>query len=271
MSGTTSACSRALDGLENQMTLDDLQSALLSEFADVSRLSGINLPASQMQFERLPAPHSRPSELPVGKCAVYGFLFRGRCLKVGKVGPRSGARFCSHHYVMGSSQSNLAKTILANKPVIAGLVGTNEAASIEALDEVTIGPWLETSTARFHILCPQEINGPALSLLEAFVQCRLDPLFEGVNPAIKVQGAGLDQHSVVAPRALGSSGGVSNVYLAIQETLRTPELLDQTERKWIQNFAVVLDRLPSGGHLSPKQSKVALDIYDRFCQRVAGT
>ncbi len=121
------------------MTLDGLQSALLTDFAEVSRLSGLSLPASQMRLERLPAPHRRPSELPTGKCAVYGFLFRGRCLKVGKVGPRSAARFCSHHYLPGSSQSNLSKTILSNKPVIAGLAGANEAASIEALDEATIG------------------------------------------------------------------------------------------------------------------------------------
>jgi hypothetical protein len=251
------------------MTLDDLQSSLLSEFAEVSRLSGISLPASQMRLERLPAPHRRPSELPTGKCAVYGFLFRGRCLKVGKAGPRSAARFCSHHYIPNSSQSNLAKTILANKLVIAGLAGTNDAADIDALDEATIGPWLERSTARFHILCPQEINGPTLSLLEAFVQCRLDPLFEGVNPAIKVQGSGFDQRPVSAPNASEGSSGVSNVYIAIQEMLRLPELLDDTERKWIQNFAVVLDRLPLGGHLSTRQSEVALDIYERFCQRVA--
>jgi hypothetical protein len=76
---------------------------------------------------------------------------------------------------------------------------------------------------------------------------------------------------VSAPRASESADGVSNVYLAIQEMLRTPELLDETERKWVQNFAVVLDRLPLGGHLSTRQSEVALDIYDRFCRRVAGT
>jgi hypothetical protein len=165
----------------------------------------------------------------------------------------------------------LAKTILANKTLIAGMAGPQGAASITSLDDSSIGSWLENSTARFHILCPQEAYGPALSLLEAFVQCRLDPLFEGVNPAIKVQGSGLDQRPVSAPRASESSPDVGNVYLAIQEMLRAPELLDETERKWIQNFAVVLDRLPLGGHLSTRQSEVAMDIYGRFCQRGATT
>ncbi len=36
-------------------------------------------------------------------------------VKVGKVGANSSARFCSQHYLPGSSGSNLAKSLLSER------------------------------------------------------------------------------------------------------------------------------------------------------------
>jgi hypothetical protein len=245
------------------MTLKDIQSSLLSDFAEVARLSGLSLPAVNLTIEVLPAPHRRPQKLALGKCAVYGFLYRGRCLKVGKVGPRSAARFCSQHYIPSSCASNLAKTILANRPVIAGLTDPSGAAVVSALTEDTVGAWIERATARFHVMCPEHLQGPALSLLEAHVQCRLNPLFEGVNPILKSQ-PGAPAISIAGSSEVEQLG---NVYLAIQEMLGAPQLLNDTEREWIQSFAVAIDLLQVGGHLSERQTVVAMDIYSRFRER----
>jgi hypothetical protein len=41
------------------------------------------------------------------------------------------------------------------------------------------GAWIERNTSRFHVFLPTRAGAPALSLLEAFLQCRLQPVFEG--------------------------------------------------------------------------------------------
>jgi len=47
---------------------------------------------------------------------------------------------------------------------------------ISAADESTVGDWLRANTNRDHFY----LSGSRLThLLEAFLQCRLNPLFEG--------------------------------------------------------------------------------------------
>jgi hypothetical protein len=143
--------------------------ALIADFQEVARLAGIVLPAGSLSFEILPAPHTAPTELPRGKSAVYVFALPEQCLKVGKAGPRSKARFTSHHYHHGSSPSNLAKSLL-KFPEQFGLAQT---ASHE------IGAWIKEKTYRINFLLDVGVGVAALNLLEAFLQCRLNPHFEG--------------------------------------------------------------------------------------------
>src|SRR4028119_878965 len=88
---------------------------LIADFVKVAALCGIRISIDDVQFEALPAPHQRPKTLPIGKKAVYVFCTASQCLKVGKVGLRSRARFTSQHYHPGSSISNLAKSLLNDK------------------------------------------------------------------------------------------------------------------------------------------------------------
>jgi hypothetical protein len=103
--------------------------------------------------------------------AIYSFFWSGRCLKVGKVGDKSHARFTSQHYMPGSSNSNLAKSLLKVKIKL----------QLPTLSEENVGEWIERHTDRVNVFIPRSFGIPILSLLEVFMQCRLTPMFEGFN------------------------------------------------------------------------------------------
>ena len=144
---------------------------LLYDFVQAAKLAGIAISETDISAEELPAPHSPPSSLPRGKIAVYVFSWRNECLKVGKVGPRSQARYTSQHYSPGSSNSNLAKSILKEKKEL----------GLADLDKTKIGNWIRKNTDRINFIVDASLGIPTLTLLEAFLQCRLKPKFEGFD------------------------------------------------------------------------------------------
>ena len=87
---------------------------VLADFATVARLAGVSLTPSDLRLEELPAPHAPPARLPAGHMAVYVFSFGADVLKVGKVGPKSQARYTSQHYNPGSAQSTLAASMIVD-------------------------------------------------------------------------------------------------------------------------------------------------------------
>jgi hypothetical protein len=150
----------------------------IEAFLQVAELAHMRLPSTPVRHELLPAPHKRPSSLPVGLQAVYAFILGDRCLKVGKAGPKTQARFTSQHYGL-NAPSTLTKSILANRQRLADLLPPERRDEVAALSEATTRAWIERNTARVHIFLPTEAGPLPLALLEAFVQCRLNPLFEG--------------------------------------------------------------------------------------------
>ena len=146
----------------------DPTSKLLEDFVKVAKLAGVAIPFSEIQVEQLLAPHSRPSSLPVGKLAVYVFMYGERCLKVGKAGAKSTARYCSQHYGL-HAPSTLAKSLIKSQSRL----------SLTGLDESNIGNWICQNTNRINVLLPSKYGVALLSLLESFIQCRLNPEFEG--------------------------------------------------------------------------------------------
>ena len=141
---------------------------LISDFYKVAELSEIDLPTDALNFEVLPAPHLPPSSLPRGMMAVYVFYWRGQCLKVGKVGPKSKARYTSQHYNSKSSNSNLSKSIIAAR----------EAMGIDTTEE-TAGAWIKKNADRVNYHLDEKCGIRVLTLFEAYLQCRLNPMFEG--------------------------------------------------------------------------------------------
>lgn len=143
--------------------------ALIEDFNKVAELAGIYLSENAVSIERLDAPHRPPSTLPCGKMAVYVFNWNDRCLKVGKVGPKSQARYTSQHYNPASSKSNLARSILSAR----------EALGIANMSESNIGFWIKENIDRENFLIDASCGMPVLTLLESFLHCRLRPMFEG--------------------------------------------------------------------------------------------
>jgi len=148
---------------------------LMRDFVQVADLSGLTIGLKDIAHEALRAPH-RPHSLPKGKQAVYVFSLAApgaTVLKVGKVGPRSNARFLSQHYnPHSSSQSNLAKSLLQHREVW-------ERLRIPVLDDDSVGDWLKTYTDRDHFYIDAKQSKFLLNLLEALLHGRLHPLFEG--------------------------------------------------------------------------------------------
>lgn len=142
---------------------------IISDFVQVSSLAGVPIPANKIIPQFLSAPHSPPKELTPGKMAIYIFFLGDQCLKVGKAGPKSQARYTTQHYNPKSSQSNLAKSILKEK----------ERMGLANLDESNVGQWIKNRMDRINFLIDEERGIPLLSLLESFLQCRLKPKYEG--------------------------------------------------------------------------------------------
>lgn len=137
--------------------------SLISDFKKVAKLSGICLAEDTLTYKH---GHS-PSSLPKGYGAVYVFMHGDKCLKVGKVGTKSHARYKSQHYNAGSSFSNLAKSLLSKPDEYPGIA------------ELEIRDWIKNNTQRTNFLYSAGDDIFALNLLEAFIQCRLKPRFEG--------------------------------------------------------------------------------------------
>ncbi len=150
--------------------------AIINDFLKVVKLTGINLPQDSLKVERLLAPHKPPPSLPKGKMAVYVFFLtgdQGKCLKVGKVGHKSQARYTSQHYNPSSSNSNLSKSIISAREELREELGLSD------VSESNVGTWIKNNVDRANILINSEYGMPVLALLESFLQCRLNPQFEG--------------------------------------------------------------------------------------------
>ena len=144
-------------------------SQALADFATVARLAKAVLPTDDFWVEELPAPHLPPTHLPAGHMAVYVFSLGSDALKVGKVGPKSQARYTSQHYNPRSASSTLAASLIAD----AGYIG------LDGMEMTTIGNWIRTNVDRVNILVPIEHGVRVVTLLECFLQCRLQPRYEG--------------------------------------------------------------------------------------------
>lgn len=133
-----------------------------------------------LDIEYLPAPH-HPKALRPGHGAVYVFALAdrvmseagaGRILKVGRVGPRSNARFQSQHYVASSARSTLAGSLLTYRLLWPWL-------GIEKIDASTVRDWMLTHLDRMNVYVPAA-NADLLPHLEMYLRARLGgAVYEG--------------------------------------------------------------------------------------------
>jgi hypothetical protein len=164
------ACAFRKQQLEGStMTIPMLYARISNDFVQVAAIAGVSIRLSDIEVQFIASPHRPPSSLPPGKLAVYVFMFADRCLKVGKAGSKSAARFCSHHYGASRAPSTLAKSLVKNQAII----------GVNGLDDTNVKSWICEHTSQVNFLIPSEYGVFVLSLLEAFVQCCLQPEFEG--------------------------------------------------------------------------------------------
>jgi predicted Zn-dependent protease len=144
---------------------------IVQDFLKAAALAGTNLRESDITVEVTKAPHRPPSRLPPGKMAVYVFSHGTTILKVGKAGPNSAARYTSQHYNAASAPSTLAASLMKEGSII----------GIHGLSVESAGNWIKQNTDRTNFLLRLECGIPILTLLEAFLQCKLKPKFEGFS------------------------------------------------------------------------------------------
>jgi hypothetical protein len=154
---------------------------MLDEFREAALHLGLLSEGVLLSHEHLQAPHRPPSRLRAESTAVYVFSLNAaygttcpagpnRVLKVGKVGAKSAARFCSQHYLPESAGSNLAKSLL-NERVLWPYLG------IDQLDRSGIRAWMCAHLDRDHIFVTGQ---PGLEReIERYLRGRLGPVFEG--------------------------------------------------------------------------------------------
>ena len=160
---------------------------LVDDFVKVAALAKVAISASEIKWLELPAPHSPPTSLPSEMLAVYVFMHGTRCLKVGKAGQKSAARYCNQHYGVNRAPSTLARSL-----VKAQFGGSSP------LDEKNISKWICDNTDRINFLIPSHYGSEVLSLLESFIQCRLKPEFEGFASQRAIAKNALESNNLVA-------------------------------------------------------------------------
>ena len=140
---------------------------VIDDFLKALELAGITMDKASIKVIDLGYSH-QPKCLPSGKMGIYTFLKGDRFLKIGKVGPKSNARFRSQHYCPYRSKSNLATSILNDNKMLK-----------YDLDDSTIEDWIKKHTRRIDILLDESVDVLILSFLEAFLHCRFNPAYEG--------------------------------------------------------------------------------------------
>ena len=145
-------------------TIHDLENCI---YTTIKLALGKYIAKGKIQIIDSGVPHI-PTCLPEGKMAVYIFFYKNECLKIGKAGPNSNTRYLSQHYIPKSSQSNLAKSLLADDKF-----------PVKTLNEENIGDWIKQNVRRINILVDKDLNIYILNLIEAFTQLYFHPKYEG--------------------------------------------------------------------------------------------
>jgi hypothetical protein len=149
--------------------------SLVTDFIAVCALAHIELAKDEITIQRLKAgaEHRGIGSIPKETTAVYIFLNEnaapslGPCLKVGKASETSNPRYQYQHYNPHSVKSNLSASLL------------DDGAAPPELTDASVGDWIKDNTLRINLLLPAAKGAAALNLLEAFVQARLHPRYEG--------------------------------------------------------------------------------------------
>jgi len=124
----------------------------------------------------------RPSTLSKNEKGVYVFSDGAYCFKVGKAGSKSKARWNSHHYNLdATTPSTFPKSIIKDIERFKRFFPADKHQEIEGLCRENIKEWIQNNTSRMEFIISGDESDYALNLLEALLQFRLMPEYEGKN------------------------------------------------------------------------------------------
>ena len=152
----------------------NIKEEILDAIENVSKVLGKPLTTSEIEIVDRGCPHEPPEKLPDGCAAVYSFIHDGKFLKIGKANKKSLARYQSQHYSCYAAQSTLAKSICADEQM--QVLGAGE----EGIKE-----WIMNNTRRIDILVKCENSYWATTLVEAILQYKYMPRYEGKSLYLK--------------------------------------------------------------------------------------
>lgn len=144
-----------------------------NSFIQIAKIAGYD---KKLSIEMDEVDNEHGTHLPKGKVAVYSFFYNKQCLKVGKSGKKSQARYAYQHYNPNSSNSNLAKSMQRERKIYEGLTKDNSRA------------WITKNTDRYNYLLEEDTPQSVVNLFEAFLQCSFNPRYEGAgNKGLQVR------------------------------------------------------------------------------------
>tara|TARA_R110000796_G_scaffold63858_1_gene147660 strand:+ start:7554 stop:8054 length:501 start_codon:yes stop_codon:yes gene_type:complete len=120
-----------------------------------------------------------PSVLENGKQGVYVFFKDNICFKVGKAGPKSKARWNSHHYNLDlTTPSTMTKSIMKDLESFKRLFDFQQSEKIDNFRPDNIKTWVRSNICRIEFKIDAAESKFSLGLLESLVQYHFNPVFE---------------------------------------------------------------------------------------------
>ncbi len=151
----------------------NLANRLKNEFKSIT---GIDCQAVYMEM----GENHQPTTLKNNEKGVYVFLYGNCCFRVGKAGNKSQARWNSHHYNLDeSTPSTFPKSIKKDIERFKNFFPTEKHQEIEQLNKDNMKAWIQNNISRIEFKISSDQSDFALNFLEALIQFRLTPEYEG--------------------------------------------------------------------------------------------
>ncbi len=146
--------------------------------AEFTRFTGISCEAVYMEMGK----KHKPTKLENNKKGVYVFIYGNYCFKVGKAGPKSQARWNSHHYNLDeTTPSTLPKSIKRDTDRFKRFFPLEKHQEIDSLNPNNVKDWIQNNISRIEFKISSDESDYALNFLESLIQFRLMPEYEGKN------------------------------------------------------------------------------------------
>lgn len=153
----------------------NLANKLKKEFSEIANIT------CEATFMKKGENH-KPTTLRSTEKGVYVFLLDDKtCFKVGKAGSKSPARWNSHHYnIDKSTPSAFTKSFLKDLTQFKTYFDSSLHNELDELEEKKNSKeWIQKNISRIEFKISSKESDIALNLLEALIQFRLNPIYEG--------------------------------------------------------------------------------------------